>query len=355
MDIFYKKYFHPSGGGTKVFPHGGNLSLSFYALIFLSAFLLSSCSGSSKKANEEYINERGMVWNTTFNITYQSSRNLGDSIRKVLDEVGHNLSVFDTTSLVSRVNRQDSTLVNTDFIRVYIMSRKINRLSGGLFDPTVSPLVTAWGFGPGHKATADTLRLDSLLRIVGIEKTHLKYDSIIKDTPYIQFNFSAIAKGYGVDRVAEALKKEGVNNFLVEIGGEIRAAGKSPRGTAWNISVDRPIMSNSAVIHESQLVIAFTNMGMATSGNYRNYKETKSGERYGHTISPLTGRPIKTDILSATVLARSSMEADGLATAFMAMGREKTMELNRKLKLPILLVCSDTVWISPQFEGLIVK
>ncbi|MDE6409714.1 MAG: FAD:protein FMN transferase [Muribaculaceae bacterium] len=324
-------------------------------LFIFSLIVLSGCAGShgkNEKNQESYIFDEGMVWNTQFHITYRGDENLRDSIRKVLDEVGHSLSVFDSTSLVSKVNHCDSTPVNCDFIRVYEMSRRINKISGGMFDPTLSPLITAWGFGPGHKATSDTVRLDSLLRIVGLDKTTLRAGYIVKDLPNIQFNFSAIAKGYGCDRVAEELKKNKVNDFLVEIGGEIVASGKNPRGDKWKISIDRPVYSNSDIIHESQVVIEFTDMGLATSGNYRNYHGNGS-QRYGHTISPITGRPLQTDVLSATVLATTSMEADALATAFMAMGSPKSKETARELDLPVLLICSDTVWASERFKELI--
>lgn len=324
----------------------------FFLLFFLS-FMVVSCTRDGGKANK-FIKEEGLVWNTLYHLTYLGKPELGDSVRKILEEVGHNLSVFDSTSLVSLVNSNDSTPVNRDFIRVYEMSRKINSLSGGIFDPTLSPLITAWGFGPGHKATSDTLRIDSLLRIVGIEKTRLHENILIKDDKAIQFNFSAIAKGYGCDRVAEMFQRNGVEDFMVEIGGEIRACGKNPAGNQWVISIDKPVISDSEPIHDSQVVIAFTDMGLATSGNYRNYH--KSGaERYGHTISPITGRPIQTDVLSATVLASTAMEADGLATAFMAMGADKSKEAAQKLQLPVMLICTDTVWTSPQFEKMIMK
>ncbi|MDE5808402.1 MAG: FAD:protein FMN transferase, partial [Muribaculaceae bacterium] len=320
------------------------------------AFLLTSACGGRKNTGQEtapFVSDEGMVWNTQFHITYRGSAILKDSVRMVLDEVGHNLSVFDTASLVSRVNRQDSTPVNTDFIRVYAMSRRINKLTGGIFDPTLSPIITAWGFGPGHKATPDTARVDSLLRFVGINKTRLKYDSLIKDVSGVEFNFSAIAKGYGCDRVGEMFKRNGVKDFMVEIGGEVLASGVSPRGEGWNISIDRPIVSDS-IVHESQVVISFTNQGLATSGNYRNYHGSVD-DRYGHTISPLTGRPVQTDVLSATVLSSTAMEADAWATAFMAMGSGQAKEMALRQKMPVMLICSDTVWLSPKFETLIVK
>ncbi len=327
---------------------------NLYLIFVFYLLLLFSCGkkGGQTSRDGQYIFDEGMVWNTQFHITYNGPESLKDSIRKVLDDVGHSLSVFDSTSLVSRANLQDTTKVNEDFIRVYEMSRKINRLSDGAFDPTLSPLITAWGFGPGHKATSDTARIDSLLQIVGIEKTELDGNKLIKKMRQIQFNFSAIAKGYGCDRIADMFKSNGVDNFLIEIGGEIVASGKSPREGNWNISIDRPVYSNSDVIHDSQTVINFTDMGLATSGNYRNYHESPT-ERYGHTISPLTGRPVQTDVLSATVLASTAMEADGLATAFMAIGSAKAKEIALSREIPVLLICSDTVWASPIFTKII--
>lgn len=329
---------------------------NLYLIFIFTIVVLAGCSGHEKKdtGNYGFIYDEGMVWNTQFHITYRGPEEMKDSIRMVLDEVGRHLSVFDSTSLVSKVNRQDSTPVNSDFTRVYEMSKKINRLSEGLFDPTLSPLITAWGFGPGHKATPDTARIDSLLKIVGLDKTRITDGALVKVVPGIQFNFSAIAKGYGCDRVAEMLKRNRVENFLIEIGGEIVASGKNPKESKWNISIDRPIYSNSDIIHESQAVIAFSDMGLATSGNYRNYHENGT-TRYGHTISPLTGRPLQTDVLSATVLAPSSMEADALATSFMAMGYEKAKKTSIELSLPVMLICSDSVWLSPKFKNLLIS
>ena len=326
-------------------------------LIYLLPVLLlfASCGPKGKPEKKTaYIQDQGMIWNTEFHITYAGPEALRDSVRYTLTKVGNSLSVFDSTSLVSIVNMQDSTPVNTDFIRVYVMSKKINKLTGGAFDPTLSPLISAWGFGPGHKISSDTARIDSLMQFVGIEKTRLRNDALIEDDIRIRFNFSAIAKGYGCDCVGEMFERNGVSDYLVEIGGEIVAAGKNPDGGNWNISIDKPIFNDTAIVHESQIVIGFTDMGLATSGNYRNYHKSDEGI-FGHTISSETGRPVQTDVLSATVLASSSMQADALATSFMALGSKKSMEVTGKLRLPVMLVCADTVWMSPQFKNLVKK
>lgn len=326
---------------------------TFIAFSFAVAFI--ACSGKDKNGKETWIQKEGLVWNTSYHITYCGSENLADSIIATLHNVGKSLSCFDSTSLVSKVNTQDSTPVNTDFIRVYVMTRKINKLTDGAFDPTLSPLIRAWGFGEGHTPTADTLNIDSLLNLTGISRTRLSHDALIKENPNIQFNFSAIAKGYGCDAVGEMFERNGVEKYLIEIGGEILAKGQNRENQDWKISIDKPISGSNSMNHRSQAVIAFTDMGMATSGNYRNTQN--NGERvYGHTISSKTGRPIQTDILSATVLANTAMEADGLATAFMAMGKDNVVNLVSQTKIPVMLILEDsTIWCSKSFEKYIVS
>lgn len=328
----------------------------FYSLATVILLALGACGNPSQSDKDaKFERSEGMIWNTSYHLCWQGAPALADSVRSTLDSVGHSLSVFDPNSLVSLVNRQDSTPVNTDFIRVYVMSRKINKLSGGMFDPTLAPVIDAWGFGPSHAISPDTARIDSIMNFVGIDKTRLSHDALLKENPAIAFNFSAIAKGFGCDRVGSMLADNGVKNYLIEIGGEILASGTNPEGNDWRVSVDRPIYADSAIVHDSQVVISFTDMGMATSGNYRNYKNDKSGNRFGHTISAVTGRPVHTDVLSATVLATTAMEADALATAFMAMGSERAMKINRNLRLPVMLVLADSVITSPQFDKLITK
>lgn len=324
-----------------------NTSVLFAAFMF--AISLVSCK-------PEYRNLEGMIWNTTYHITYSSDRDLTDSIYMVLEQVGNSLNFFDDNSLLSKVNRQDTTAVDTDFINVYEMSRLVSNETSGAFDPTLGPLIDAWGFGRGHKATTDTLHLDSLLQITGIDKTHIDNGRLVKSDRNIRFNFSAIAKGYGCDRVGEMLERNGSQSYLIEIGGEIRCKGHRPGGDSsdkWRVSIDKPIITDS-VIHESQCVIAVTDCGIATSGNYRNFHQSE-GTRYGHTISSTTGRPVQTDVISATVIAPTAMEADAYATSMMALGSEKSAVLADRLGLATLLILSDgSVWQNKAFEKLTV-
>ena len=290
-----------------------------------------------------------MIWNTVYHITYESDIHLGDSILATLEKVGKSLSVFDKSSLVSKVNKADSMEVDNMFADVYNASLKINKASTGMFDPTISPLITAWGFGPGHTVSADSTAVDSILRFTGISKTRLQGKTLIKNDRRIQFNFSAIAKGYGCDQVAEMLKRNGIKNYLVEIGGELSIGGKSPRSDKWKISIDRPIQTDSTEIHDSSAVIAVTDCGVATSGNYRNFHK-EGGKTFGHTISPVTGYPVETDVISATVIAPNCMLADGAATACMASGSRLAKEMLSRLGFEGMLILSDsTIWISARF------
>lgn len=321
-----------------------------FFLTSLALVCLSSCNSRSSESNADFVSEQGMIWNTSYHITYQGDPALKDSVIAVLNNVSATFNVFNDSSLVARVNRQDSTPVNDDFIKVYATSVRINRLTDGAFDPTLAPLIKAWGFEKGHKPTADTLRIDSLLQFCGIAKTHISGDALVKQHPLTRFNFSAIAKGYGCDCVGKMFIRNGVDNWLVEIGGEVACNGKSPSGELWKISIDRPLINNSGISHDSQAVVAISGKGMATSGNYRNFHADK-GTRFGHTISSVTGRPVQSDVASASVIADDAMTADALATAFMAMGADRSIALATRMKLPVLLVLSDsTVRTTPWFD-----
>lgn len=316
--------------------------------------IVVSCARGGNMRDGDYRKVQGMIWNTVYNVTYRGPEELEDSVLAVLQRVGGSLNVFDDNSLVSRVNRQASTPVDADFVKVYEASARVNGLTDGAFDPTLSPLITAWGFGKGHRPTADTARIDSVMRYVGIGRTRMENGCLVKDDIRVQFNFSAIAKGFGCDAVGEMLERNGVRDWLVEIGGEIAAGGNGPSGKGWRVSVDKPLLQRDTVAHESECVVAFTDMGMATSGNYRNFHTGKDGKSYGHTISARTGRPVLTDVLSATVLAPTAMEADALATSLMSMQSAEGRSLTSKLNLPVMLILSDsTVWMSDKFRQLI--
>lgn len=327
-------------------------TLILTALLLPALFFSCSSSHNKKETAHQYITKVGMVWNTTYHISYKGPEELGDSITAVLNDVGHSLNVFDSTSLVSHINSNTADTADVHLSSVITMAKTIHKQSDGAFDPTLSPAINAWGFGKNSNATPDTAHLDSIMEFVGLNKITLDNGRIRKTDPRVQMNLSAIAKGYGCDCVAAMFRRNGITDYMVEIGGEITVGGCSPRGDKWAIAVDKPIFTDS-VIHSSLATITFTDAGLATSGNYRNYHE-ENGIRFGHTLDAHTGRPARTDVLSVTIIAPTSMEADAYATAAMAMGSVKAKAMIDSLKLPALMVLADnSVWISDPMNNYI--
>ena len=285
----------------------------FVGLLAASLLVGSACSSSPK-----WRTESGFVWGTSYHITYQNDTDLADSIIAVTDQINESLSMFSPTSTVAKINAGVSDSADRHFIAVYQLSKAVNQASNGLFDPTVAPLVDLWGFGRrgGLESVPDSASIDSILQFVGISKTRIDGHKLIKENPMTEFDFSAIAKGYGVDQVAEMLARNGVENFMVEIGGEIRLAGHNPSGNLWRIQIDAPVV-DSAPGDSAMRVLSLTDCAIATSGNYRNHRRVDSLS-YGHTISPLSGYPVQNEVVSATVIAPTCALADALATALMA-------------------------------------
>ncbi len=331
-----------------------NLKRYFTLLILL--FAITSISIFLSCARKNYLRCEGMVWNTTYHIVYESEVDLTDSITAELKRVEASVSAFSPASVVSRINRNETTETDSAFREVYTASCLVREKSGGAFDPTLAPLINAYGFGYKDAPQPDAVQIKDILAYIGLDKTCLQNGQLIKDDPRTEFNFSAIAKGYGCDRVASMFRRNGVKNYMIEIGGEIRMAGKNPDKTKWNISIDKPVFSNDSEIHDSQAVIALTDCGMATSGNYRNFKE-EGGKRFGHTIDTKTGRPAQNDMLSATVIVNAGshtpfpcMMADAYATACMSMGSQKAQQMVMSEQLAAMFILADgTIWTSPSF------
>lgn len=324
------------------------VSLNFhspvYRTVLFSVLLTILCACGSS-----YRHESGMIWNTTYHLTYAGSAELADSVLPTLNDVGESLSVFDESSTVSRINDNVDSIVDRHFINVYRLVERIHDISGGAFDPTLSPLIDAWGFGKGHVISADTAAVDSILHFVGLRKTSLHGNIFRKDDARLRINLSAVAKGYGCDRLGDMFMRNGVRDFLIEIGGEIVARGHNPSGKPWSVAIERPVISKEST-YEAKCIIYLNDECVATSGNYRNYRE-ENGRTFGHTIDPVTGRPSHTDLISATVIAPSCAEADALATACMAMGSEKALAMLKKTDAAALLILSDeTVITTPDFE-----
>ncbi len=283
-----------------------------------------------KPSRKEWIKQSGVVWNTEYHITYISAKDLADSIDATFRRVELSVSPFNKASLVTAINDNKTDSLDEALKTIYLKSVEINDESNGAFDPTLSPIINAWGFGYKSGAMPSDADIDSMLQFVGIRKTHLNGNKLKKDNPRTTFNFSAIAKGFGCDEIGRMLERNGVENYLVEVGGEIVAKGNNPQNVKWHVSIDKPIISDGDIVHESAEIIAIRNQAIATSGNYRNYKEDSLGNRYAHIINPKTGRPTTTDILSATVIANDCMSADAYATTLMVLGLDKAKDLLAK-------------------------
>lgn len=304
------------------------------ALPISFAFILLISTMPSCDSNKSWHKEQGMIWSTIWHMTYYGSADAISAAIDSLESVSKSLSIFDENSLISYINNNENGPVDHHITKVYNLSKKVNQISNGLFDPTLSPLIEAWGFGENRIPTADTAVIASLLPSVGIDQTRIENGILYKSTPQMAFNFSAIAKGYGVDEAAKALEAKGCHNLMIEIGGEVVCRGHNPEGKKWRILIETPdeeylrrVFKNEREPTFSEpLIVELNDEALATSGNYRNY-HSDSGITFGHTISAKTGRPVKTDILSASVIAPSCMVADALATACMVMGSEDGMAM----------------------------
>ena len=301
-----------------------------------------------------YHKSAGLVFGTSYNITYQSYEDYSDDIKAVLDSVDNSLSPFNKKSIITAVNENRDVQVDDDFVRVFTLAQQVYDDTDGAFDITIAPLVNAWGFGFRKGDFPTPAEVDSMLTFVGMEKVKLVGRKIVKADPRIMLDCSAIAKGYAVDKIALMLKRKGVNNFLVEVGGEIVAAGTNPNGKEWSIGVTKPVDDSLSVNADLQMIMSITDCALATSGNYRNYY-VKKGRKYAHTINPKTGYPAESNALSATIVAPSCAEADAYATACMVVGKEKALQILRKQadKKHIIIYDNNgnTAWVvSPELK-----
>jgi thiamine biosynthesis lipoprotein len=263
-------------------------------------------------------------------------------VEELLAEFDQSLSTYIDTSLISRYNQGDTGLEpDLYFETCYRCAQEVHRATGGAFDITVAPLVNAWGFGFTERADVDSALIQHLLGDVGMEKTSIEDGELKKQKKGVMLDMNAIAQGYAVDVLSEFLESEGISDYLVEIGGEVRTLGNNPRGTGWRIGIDKPVEGLQIPGAALEAVVEISGRSLATSGNYRRFYE-KDGLKYSHTINPKTGYPVSHGLLSATVLADDCMHADAYATAFMVMGYPRTVEfLEQNPGMEAFLIYND--------------
>lgn len=295
-------------------------------LIFAAVcgLVFAACNGSG---GDEPVRLRGEAQGTYYSIIYydEEGRNLKAAIDSLLDDFDLTASLWVENSMIRRINDNSDSVVNEDFARLVEMSSEMHEYSCGAFDCTVGKLVNAWGFGFSKREEMSEATVDSLLKYVGNQPSIVRENDgriiVRKASPESTIDFNAIAQGYSTDMVSRFLESKGIDNYLVDIGGEVFAKGCKPDGKSWTVGIERPA-ENKYSAPEVETTISLRNMSVVTSGSYRKYYE-KEGVRYSHTIDPVTGHPVEHSLLSVSVVDESAWRADALATAFMVMGVEK--------------------------------
>ena len=291
------------------------------------ALLLAGCGSVS-----QYKTVDGAMLGTTYHIvaeTELTTEAIFAKMQQINGEANGSMSIFNPASLLSRINRNETDSVDCHIARNIEVASRVNALSPR-YDITVKPLVDAYGFAAKNREKSPNV--DSLIQFVGFSKFRLEGGRIVKQDSRVQIDLNSVAKGYTVDIVAEWLEEQGCQNYIVEIGGEIRSKGVNRRGVAWRVGVDTPFDNNNEPGKYQQRIVSISGRALATSGNYRRFYYNDKGERISHTINPLTGHSQTTSLLSATVLAPNCALADALATMFMASDEQSAIEIAERLR-----------------------
>ncbi len=295
-------------------------------------FACSNNSTENKTTNKDTVvalsGQYGYIEGNTQGSTYHIKYKInGDSIKiadvtKILIGIEMSLSIYNKSSIVSRINNNDTTVITDKYFEdVFAMADSVYKISNGMFDITVGPLVKAWGFAPDEHKELDSKKIIQLKNLVGFDKIKLENHKLIKSNPKILIDPNAIAQGYTVEVISDFLLSKGVTDYMVEIGGEVKVKGLNDKGTAWNVGIDKPISENLNIDHELQTVVSITNNSINTSGSYRKFIE-ENGIKYSHEINPKTGMATHSNLLSVTVITQNCAYADAIATAIMVMGLE---------------------------------
>lgn len=325
-------------------------------------FLLLLAAGSvyvvlTDRKPSKYITDKGVVFGTTYQITYSYHSSIKGEIEQRLAKVDSSLSPFNKKSIITAVNQNRPVRVDTMFAKVFTLSGKVSEQTGGAFDITVAPLVNAWGFGFNKSQDVNETAIDSMRGFVGFNKVRIDASGrVVKSDPRVMLDCSAIAKGFGCDEVARLFDNKGINNYMIEIGGEIVVRGNGPGHKEWNIGISKPVEDSLSADNGIQAMLRLTDCAIATSGNYRRFYY-KDGRRYSHTVDPRTGYPVNHTLLSSTVVADDCATADAYATAFMVLGLDSARTVLRSNPgLKAMFIYSNAkgeneIWISPELKS----
>ena len=292
----------------------------------------------------KYDHIEGLAQGTTYSMTFENSsgKKYGALIDSILKDFDRSLSEYVPSSIISRMNANDSTVrADKHFKTIFEKSGQLWEQTGGAMDITVGPITDALGFGASAKTEFDSAKIKRLLKYVGFEKVRLENDKLIKSDTAVKLDVNSIAQGYSVDVVSNFFESEGMKNYMVEIGGEVRAKGKNAKGLYWHIGIDKPNEGERMPGENLQAIIGLDNQSVTTAGNYRKFFED-NGVKYTHIINPKTGFPVRSRLLSVTIVAKDCITADGWDTAFMVLGLEKSVELLKKhSELEAYLIYND--------------
>lgn len=297
--------------------------------LMLLAMTFASCAKQPQKMVLQ-----GLVQGSYYAITYydEEGRNFQQEIDSIFHAVDMSVNLWVDSSVICKVNRNEDVALDQIFIENFEVAQRAAALSDGYFDPTISPLVSAWGFSAKnpHLPPLTSHLIDSLKQLVDYRKVRIEDGKLIKENPAMKLDFNAIAQGYTTDLVGALLEAKGIKSYIVDVGGEIFARGTKPDGKPWAVGIEKPAADwdSERVVQQR---VELEDKGIVTSGSYRKYVE-RDGKRYSHCIDPMTGYPVEHNLLSATVIAENATWADALASVCMVMGMERSLELIKTLE-----------------------
>jgi thiamine biosynthesis lipoprotein len=291
----------------------------------------------------EPVKIEGEAQGTTYHITYfdAQNRNLQPEIDKILQDFDLSVSTYIPNSIISRINSNEKNVIVDNYFKAcFKKAKEVWKNTNGAFDPTVYPLVNAWGFGPGRKQKIEKSKIDSILKFVGFQLIELKGNKVVKKDSRVALDFNAFAQGYSVDVVSDFLNSKGISAYIVEIGGEVYAKGRKSNEKNWTIGIEKPI-DNKESENPFKAIVKLENLAIATSGNYRRFI-IEDGVKYVHHIDPKTGYPTKNNLLSASIFAKECITSDANATGVLVLGLEKAkVFLTNHPELQAYLIYSD--------------
>ncbi|MBR4995268.1 MAG: FAD:protein FMN transferase [Alistipes sp.] len=315
------------------------------------AVAVALCVIGCAQPKAEYVTVDGQMLGTFLHLVAETDVEPSEIYARMmqLDSAAkRSMSIFDENSLLSRINSGKTDSLDSHIIYNIELAQRVSRTSGGVYDVTVKPLTSAYGFA--REKREYVVNVDSLMEFVGMDKISIVDGRLVKADERVQLDFNSIAKGYTVDLAAEALEQMGIENYIVDIGGEVRCRGVNKKGVAWRVGIETPFEGNNTNGEHIQQVISLSNRSMATSGNYRRYYVDDLGRKVVHTIDARTGQSVVSDLLSATVIAPTCAEADAYGTMFMALGKERAIALARELSSSGVMVYFITAGEGDEYE-----